>query len=153
MSSACDEIISAIISSFMASFGLRHFLPPGNVMGRSCGCKPRKAFAFFCFICRSSVTFCFNSADRSVLASFGSCYSRAVLKCVSRRRRWRIVGGVVGKKKYMQYYNLTNEDDSQAGGKNARKINRISFFCHLKAVVKVYENVCICEMKRVERGK
>lgn len=82
MSSACDEIISAIISSFIASLAFRHFLPPGRMRGRSCGCRPRKPFAFFCFLSRSSATFCFNSADSSVLASFGSCY--AFLKCVWR---------------------------------------------------------------------
>ena len=75
MSSAWDEIISAIISSFMASFSLRHFRPPGKTSGLSCACKPRKALAFFCFICLSSVTFCLSSADKSVLAFVGSCYS------------------------------------------------------------------------------
>lgn len=83
MSSACDEIISAIISSFIASFSLRHLRPPGSVMGRSCGCKPRKPRALFCFWARSSVTFCFNSVDSSVFASLGSCY---ILKCVFRMR-------------------------------------------------------------------
>lgn len=101
MSSACDEIISAIISSFIASFSLRHLRPPGSVMGRSCGCKPRKPRAFFCFWARSSVTFCFNSADRSVFASLGSCY---ISKCVFRMRNGRAEGG--GKIKYMQHYNL-----------------------------------------------
>lgn len=75
MSSAWDEIISAIISSFIASFALRHFLPPGKTIGRSWAWRPRKLLAFFCFMFRSSVTFCRSSADNSLLASFGSGYS------------------------------------------------------------------------------
>lgn len=74
MSSACEEIISAIISSFIASFAFFHLRPPGKMIGRSCGCNPRKFLDFFCLITRSSVTFCFNSAVNSVLASTGSCY-------------------------------------------------------------------------------
>lgn len=82
ISSACDEIISAIISSFMASLAFFHLRPPGKMIGRSCGCKPRKFFAFFCLIVRSSVTFCFNSADNSVLTSTGSCYSAVEFEMV-----------------------------------------------------------------------
>ena len=74
ISSACEEMISAIIWSFIASFSFFHLRPPGKIIGRSCGCNPRKFLALFCLVTRSSVTFCFNSAVNSVLASTGSCY-------------------------------------------------------------------------------
>lgn len=75
ISSACDEIISAINSSFIASLAFFHLRPPGRMMGRSAAWRPRKFLAFFCLTVRSSVTFCFNSADNSFLGSTGSCYS------------------------------------------------------------------------------
>lgn len=121
MSSAWLEMISAIISSFMASLALRHFLPPGSVIGRSWGCKPRKPLALFCFMLLSSVTFCFNSADNSVLASFGSCCCVEMCFC-----RWGNFGE--GKIKYMKMKYL------QAREKMQEKIReKLNFWIFLEA--------------------
>lgn len=63
INSACELMISAIKSSLYASFGFRHFRPPGNTTGRSCGVLGQ----LFCFCTRLAMPWtmrrCFSSIE------------------------------------------------------------------------------------------
>lgn len=68
ISSAWELINSAINSSLNASFGLRHFLPPGNTTGRSI-CFETQCFSFTLFI-STSTFFCLSLKLELVLSSY-----------------------------------------------------------------------------------